>query len=116
MDVSDGLLTDLQKLCAASHCGAVLEIDALPASAAMRELFDEDTTIDYALAGGDDYELIFTLPPDRLPALLAERDPAVPLTTIGIVTAGSGVQCKRHGAAFEPRRTGYDHFAVGESS
>jgi thiamine-monophosphate kinase len=116
MDVSDGLLTDLQKLCAASHCGAVLEIDALPASAAMRELFDEDTTIDYALAGGDDYELIFTLPPDRLPALLAERDPAVPLTTIGIITSGSGVQCKRQGAAFKPRRTGYDHFAVGESS
>jgi thiamine-monophosphate kinase len=116
MDVSDGLLTDLQKLCAASHCGAVLEIDALPASAAMRELFDEDTTIDYALAGGDDYELIFTLPPDRLSALLAERDPAVPLTTIGIITSGSGVQCKRQGAAFTPRRTGYDHFAVGESS
>lgn len=115
MDVSDGLLTDLQKLCAASRCGARLDIDALPPSAAMRELFDADAAIDYALAGGDDYELIFTLPPDRLPELLAQRDPALPLTRIGVMTAGGGVQCERHGAPFTPRRTGYDHFALGES-
>jgi thiamine-monophosphate kinase len=116
MDVSDGLLTDLQKLCAASHCAARLDINALPLSGAMLELFDEDTAIDYALAGGDDYELIFTLPPDRVPELLAQRDPALPLTKIGVITAGSGVQCVRHGSAFTPQRTGYDHFAVGDSS
>ncbi len=111
MDVSDGLLTDLQKLCVASHCGALLSIDALPPSRAMNELFDADTALDYALAGGDDYELLFTLPPDKLPELLAHRDPAVPLNTIGVIVAGSGVQCERHGAAFVPRRAGYDHFA-----
>jgi thiamine-monophosphate kinase len=116
MDVSDGLLTDLQKLCAASQCGALLSIDALPSSLAMRELFDEDTTIDYALAGGDDYELIFTLPPEKLPDLLAQRDPAVPLTSIGVIVPGSGVQCERHGAPFVPRRSGYDHFAAEGSS
>ena len=116
MDVSDGLLTDLAKLCAASRCGARLDINTLPLSAAMLELFDEDAAIDYALAGGDDYELIFTLPPDRVPELLAQRDPALPLTKIGVITAGSGVQCVRHGRAFTPRRTGYDHFAAGESS
>jgi thiamine-monophosphate kinase len=81
MDVSDGLLTDLQKLCAASQCGALLSIDALPPSPAMQELFDADTALDYALAGGDDYELIFTLPPDQLPDVLAQRDPAVPLAS-----------------------------------
>ena len=116
MDVSDGLLTDLAKLCAASRCGARLDINTLPLSAAMLELFDEAAAIDYALAGGDDYELIFTLPPDRVPELLAQRDPALPLTKIGVITAGSGVQCVRHGSAFTPRRTGYDHFAAGESS
>jgi thiamine-monophosphate kinase len=116
MDVSDGLLIDLQKLCAASHCGALLSIDALPPSRAMQELFDEDTAIDYALAGGDDYELLFTLPPDELPDLLAHRDPAVPLTAIGVMVAGNGVQCERHGAPFVPRRTGYDHFAADGSS
>jgi thiamine-monophosphate kinase len=112
MDVSDGLLTDLQKLCAASHCGALLSIDALPPSPAMRELFDEDTAIDYALAGGDDYELIFTVPPEKLPELLAHRDPAVPLASIGVIVAGSGVQCERRGKPFVPKRAGYDHFQV----
>jgi thiamine-monophosphate kinase len=116
MDVSDGLLIDLRKLCAASHCGALLSIDALPASMAMQELFDADAAIDFALAGGDDYELIFTLPPQKLPELLAQRDPAVPLTSIGVMRAGSGVQCERHGAPFVPRRSGYDHFAVDGSS
>jgi thiamine-monophosphate kinase len=115
MDVSDGLLTDLQKLCAASHCGALLSIDALPRSPAMQELFDADTAIDYALAGGDDYELIFTLPPDELPDVLAQRDPAVPLASIGVIIEGSGVQCQRNGAPFVPRRSGYDHFAVDGS-
>ena len=42
MDVSDGLLTDLEKLCAASGCGAQLDVDALPRRRAMRELFDAD--------------------------------------------------------------------------
>jgi thiamine-monophosphate kinase len=116
MDVSDGLLTDLQKLCAASHCGALLNVDALPASLPMRELFDEDTAVDYALAGGDDYELLFTLPPGELPGLLAQRDPALPLTAIGVITSGSSVLCERHGAVFAPRRAGYDHFAAGSSS
>jgi thiamine-monophosphate kinase len=116
MDVSDGLLIDLQKLCAASHCGALLSIDALPPSPAMRELFDEDAAIDYALAGGDDYELIFTLPPERLPDLLAQRDPAVPLASIGVIVAGSGVQCERGGQPFVPKRVGYDHFLVDASS
>ena len=115
MDISDGLLIDLQKLCAASHCGALLNIDALPPSLAMRELFDEETAIDYALAGGDDYELLFTLPPDELPDLLAQRDPAVPLTSIGVIVAGDGVQCERRGAPFMPRRSGYDHFVVDGS-
>lgn len=113
MDVSDGLLTDLRKLCAASACGAQLNVDALPASAAMLELFGEEASIDYALAGGDDYELIFTLPPDRVAELMAQSDPALPLTNIGVITQGSGVQCLRRGAPFTPERSGYDHFASG---
>ena len=66
MDVSDGLLTDLQKLCAASRCGA--RLDHRCAAAHLRRCAScstRTTAIDYALAGGDDYELIFTLPPDR---------------------------------------------------
>jgi thiamine-monophosphate kinase len=111
MDVSDGLLTDLAKLCEASNCGAQLDVDRLPASAAMRELFPENACIDYALAGGDDYELIFTVPPQQAGALTATAgEPA--LTKIGVITAGRSVQCTRGGAPFAPRRTGYDHFST----
>ena len=60
--------------------------------------------------------VLATLPPNQLPALLAHRDPAVPLTSIGVMVAGSGVQCERHGVRFVPGRSGYDHFALDGSS
>lgn len=110
MDVSDGLLTDLAKLCAASNCGAQLDVDRLPQSAAMRGLFSADECLDYALAGGDDYEILFTAAPKQAAALTA-RAGEPPLTKIGVMTAGQGVQCTRGGAPFTPRRAGYDHFA-----
>ncbi len=109
MDVSDGLLTDLGKLCAASGCGALLDIDALPRSVAMRELFDADACVDYALAGGDDYEIIFTIPRERVSELAASILP--PLTQIGVITSGSGVRCERDGRPFATKRSGHDHFA-----
>lgn len=112
MDVSDGVLTDLDKLCAASGCGAQLNVDALPASAAMRALFDADRCVEYALAGGDDYELLFTLPPDH--ALDLTGEPA--LTQIGVMTAGRGVSCSRNGQPFHLNRGGYDHFAHSSTS
>ena len=113
MDVSDGVLTDLEKLCAASGCGAQLNVDALPISPAMRELFDADTCVEYALAGGDDYELLFTLPAGHLFELALPELPS--LTQIGVITAGGGVQCIRRSQPFQLQRTGYDHFAQGST-
>jgi thiamine-monophosphate kinase len=115
MDVSDGLLTDLQKLCAASDCGAELNVDELPPSPAMRELFDADACVEYALAGGDDYEILFTAAPERA-ALIARSPSQVPVTQIGVVTSGSEVRCVRGGQPFRLQRSGYDHFAPGGSS
>jgi thiamine-monophosphate kinase len=110
MDVSDGLLTDLKKLCAASGCGAQLNVDALPESPAMRELFEADDCWQYALAGGDDYELLFTLSPQRAATLrtlqLQQR-----VTQIGVITGDASVLCLREGQPFRVKRGGYDHFA-----
>jgi len=115
MDVSDGLLTDLKKLCAASGVGARLNVDALPESAAMRELFEPDDVLQFALAGGDDYELLFTLPPERIEAIatlqLQQR-----VTHIGVITSDTGVQCLRDGQPFRIKRAGYDHFAPGQQA
>jgi thiamine-monophosphate kinase len=105
MDISDGLLTDLDKLCAASGCGARVEVEAIPQSAALSATFAPDTCIDYALAGGDDYELLFTIPP----AHVAHAE-ALGCTRIGEITAGESVVCLREGREYRPQRRGYDHF------
>lgn len=118
MDVSDGLLTDLKKLCAASGVGARLNVDGLPESPAMHELFEAEDGLQYALAGGDDYELLFTLPAERAPAVLSTLQFQQRVTQIGVITAATGddrpVQCLRDGQPFRIKRAGYDHFAAGD--
>lgn len=118
MDVSDGLLTDLKKICAASGVGAQLNVDALPESPAMHELFEADDGLQYALAGGDDYELLFTLPAERAPAVLSTLQLQQRVTQIGVITSTTSddmtVQCLRDGQPFRIKRAGYDHFAAGD--
>jgi thiamine-monophosphate kinase len=116
MDVSDGLLTDLKKLCAASACGAQLNVDSLPESASMRELFEADDGLQFALAGGDDYELLFTLPPERVGALRNALQLQQRVTQIGVITADTSVHCLRDGQPFRIKRSGYDHFAADGAS
>lgn len=111
MDVSDGLLADLGKLCVASGCGATLDTDALPPSAAMQALFDVAASLDFTLAGGDDYELLFTVPAERVP-LLAALGSEVPCTRIGTITREQGVTCLRAGQPFIAKRQGHDHFGA----
>jgi len=113
MDVSDGLSTDLAKLCMASRCGARIAIEQLPLSAAMSELFDAPTCLDYALAGGDDYEIIFSVPSARLHEL-ASREHDCLITRIGELTAGSAVEYTLHGRPVHREAQGYDHFAKRE--
>jgi thiamine-monophosphate kinase len=118
MDVSDGLLTDLKKICAASGVSAQLNVDSLPESAAMHELFEADDGLQYALSGGDDYELLFTLPAARASAVLSTLQLQQRVTQIGVITAvtgeGPAVQCLRDGQPFRIKRSGYDHFAAGD--
>lgn len=111
MDVSDGLLVDLEKLCAASGCGAQLDLDTLPASSAMQALFDEEECLQFALAGGDDYELLFCVTPANAAAARARSIVGTPVTRIGVMTAGKGVRCLRKGHEYFAARAGYDHFA-----
>jgi thiamine-monophosphate kinase len=112
MDISDGLLTDLDKLCAASHCGASVDVDALPRSPDLHATFDEATCLQYALAGGDDYELLFTIPPSQL-AILEQL--AVRCMQIGEITSDTRVTCRRGEMPFEVQRRGYDHFEKDRS-
>ena len=110
MDVSDGLLGDLEKLCAASGVSAQLHLDRLPVSATLARRFDRAACERYILHGGDDYELLFTLPPDAAPPAVRDLDSLCAVTCIGEIAAGSGVACRRGAAVAQVPSGGYDHF------
>jgi thiamine-monophosphate kinase len=109
MDVSDGLIADAGKLCKASACGVTIDADVLPLSPALRECFPLDRALQYAMAGGDDYELIFTVPAESLPQLCAID--STKFTQIGVIDEYAGVRCVRDGRLIEFAAGGYDHFA-----
>jgi thiamine-monophosphate kinase len=79
----------------------------------MRALFDERTCIDYALAGGDDYELLFTLAPEHIDSISRLSSPCA---QIGTITAGHDVHCELNGQPVKVERRGYDHFVEGAQS
>jgi thiamine-monophosphate kinase len=111
IDISDGLLADLGHIAEASGCGATIELDSLPRHALLADC-EERRRWRLQLAGGDDYELCFTLPPDQVAVLGNRGSTKVPrLTIIGAVDAQAGVRCRRPtGESFEPGRTGFEHF------
>ncbi len=120
MDVSDGLLADLGKLCAASGCSARIDLERLPASAAMRSLFAASACERFALAGGDDYELLLTVAPGRESEFHRRLAGETACTRIGevVAVAGAGdtVQCCREGRPVSVEAAGFDHFAPGTSA
>ncbi|MGP1396136.1 MAG: thiamine-phosphate kinase [Inquilinaceae bacterium] len=91
MDVSDGLSGDLAHICRASAVGARIRADHVPMSdAALAAIAVDPALHPVALAGGDDYELLFTVPPSAVPAVATvSRALDLPLTNIGEIVAGS---------------------------
>lgn len=112
IDISDGLLADLGHILAMSQVGGRLELERIPVSpiyhAHLKEL-----GWDMALAHGDDYELCFTIPTQKV-ARLEQLAPGFGcrLTCIGDIVAGSGLQvADTAGSLYRPSATGHDHFA-----
>lgn len=107
LDVSDGLLADCGHLALASSVALRVELEHLPLSPALRGVAGA-RALEHALAGGDDYRLVFTLPPELLPALRAQWPEA---GVIGRALVGQGVQViDGQGHRIEPPRAGYQHF------
>ena len=90
MDVSDGLAGDLAKLCAASGVSGTVDVASVPLSAAAASLVARDVVgIEALLAGGDDYEVLCTVPPAQADALVAAgRAAGLAVTAIGTIAAG----------------------------
>jgi thiamine-monophosphate kinase len=112
MDVSDGLLIDLDRMCKASGCGAEIDLESLPLSAAfVAERGPDRAARLFAATGGDDYALLAALPADLDPLSLSLPQ-APTLTCIGRLVAGSGVDLRdRDGNVPLPERLGYEHRA-----
>lgn len=109
IDISDGLVADLGHILEVSHVGAELQADALPLSAAAREV---PGAREAALSGGDDYELLFTAAPERKAEIVAlARRLGIPLTRIGAIRPGADLSIRdASGQAVEPPSKGWQHF------
>ena len=112
IDLSDGLVGDLGHVLARSGVGAVLDADALPRSAVLAAQPQALQRL-CTLAGGDDYELLFTAAPSQRDAVLAAgRACGVAVTRCGRIEPGSALRLvDATGAVLAPAWTGFDHFA-----
>ncbi|MEK7810394.1 MAG: thiamine-phosphate kinase, partial [Pseudomonadota bacterium] len=110
IDISDGLLADLGHILERSHVGAEVDVESLPI---VDDGVEKDVALQYALAGGDDYELCFTAPESQRDVLNALAEQLkFPLTRIGFIRAEAGCVVRdTFGEKMKIEKAGYDHFA-----
>lgn len=105
MDITDGLSTDLNRICTQSGVGALLEMERLPIAEAARKT---DDPIDAVLNDGEDFELLFTAAPEEFAKL--QNAPSAAVTRIGTMTDTRKLQGMRQdGHVFDIEPGGYDH-------
>ena len=108
MDISDGLVDDLGKLCRASSMGARIQASKIPVDSRLKATFPS-SWLALALGGGEDYELLFTAPSEIIASV--KRDLTTRVTVIGEVVAGQGVSVLgEDGGTVQIGSGGWDHF------
>ena len=117
MDVSDGVVDDLSKLCQASGIAARLDAEKIPVHTALREVFPQEY-LNMALSGGEDYQLLFTASRELMERVLSVLPP--PATVIGEIVEGEPGQVtvfdSKTGKALSAPRGGWDHFESAAST
>jgi thiamine-monophosphate kinase len=110
IDISDGLVSDMKQICKASGVGARIEVDSVPVLPEVGSGFG-DGALELALAGGEDYELLFTGSAEVIDKV--REHAACPVTVIGEITgkAGEVALVDSKGNPFSLRRGGWEHFA-----
>jgi thiamine-monophosphate kinase len=109
MDISDGLVIDLEKICLASKVGARIYSDRLPIHPDVEKAFGAEAII-FALSGGEDYELLFTAPQKIVTTV--KNALVCPVTVIGEIVTGKGVKVfDRDGKKLTLKDIGWDHFS-----
>jgi thiamine-monophosphate kinase len=114
IDVSDGLSLDLSHILEESHCGAIINADAIPIAEAARRLVeklaDGSTSLEHALGDGEDFEVVLAVPPQAARRMLSEQPLSVPLTDIGEFVAEPGLWVQEAGGGRRPLTPrGWEH-------
>lgn len=113
IDISDGLIADLRHVLKASECGAHINLNELPLSQMLSQHADAEQVLLWGLAGGEDYELCFTVPEINCGTLeVALSHLGVDYTCIGqICPLSEGIKFYCHGQVVDLVCKGYDHFS-----
>jgi thiamine-monophosphate kinase len=115
MDLSDGLLGDVKKLCAASKCGAKIDATAIPTSDTLRQVADllGKDILSFALDGGEDFELLLVVAPEDLEAVSsAITDTGTPVTVVGEIVKSGVKVVGVDGVELNSESAGWDHFGL----
>lgn len=111
MDVSDGLLQDLGHIAVASKVGIEVDANTVPLEQAAVDLLGAEAALDFALGGGEDFELLLTGPADDLKRLDEAATGGTPVSLVGRVVAdhpGEVIVVGDDGHPYEPTRRGWD--------
>ncbi|MBN1643298.1 MAG: thiamine-phosphate kinase [Dehalococcoidales bacterium] len=115
MDISDGLIGDLSHICEESRVGARIDTNLVPTSPVVKRCFGKQS-LELALTGGEDYELLFTA--DKKVMDKVKKEIKCPVTVIGEITTAKSNEIKlidNRGKQVEIKNTGWDHFSKGLS-
>jgi thiamine-monophosphate kinase len=110
IDISDGLISDLGHICKASRVSARVEVECVPVHPAVRANFG-DKALEMALAGGEDYELLFTASSEIMEKVKAVA--TCPIAVVGEIMAGEKADIRlvdKNGKPFSLSGVGWEHF------
>lgn len=108
MDISDGLIIDLERMMLESKKSAKIHFESIP----MPDILKREGLEEFALGGGEDYQFLFTFPSRKIPIVAGLANKGFSITIIGEIMKGKGVQIFRNGKKIKTDFKGYEHFGA----
>jgi thiamine-monophosphate kinase len=112
IDISDGFTADLGHILKESQCGARILVQELPLANLLKEYAESEQALNWALSGGDDYQLIFTAHPDHRTKIQKLSEAlGLSLSQVGQITPGNSLICQGNdGETIDIASAGWEHF------